>query len=70
MLYHQDERFGVPDCQLLVDKGWKNLYMLQGGFTKFIEDEGHEEFLTGKVAFKEIERKKKPVKSLADCPYF
>jgi rhodanese-related sulfurtransferase len=71
VLYHQDERFGVPDVQLLVDKGWKNLYMLQGGFTKFIEEDAHAEFLTGKVAHKAAGRApKKPVKSLADCPYF
>ena len=52
--YTNDERQGVVDCQLLADKGWKNLYMLQGGFSKFVER--HENFLSGKVAFTEVSK--------------
>lgn len=43
--------------------------MLQGGYSEFHID--HPELIEGKVAFEDnFAKKKKPVKSLEDCPYF
>jgi len=43
--------------------------MLQGGYSDFIKD--HPDLVEGRVAFEDLQsKKKKPVKSLADCPYF
>jgi hypothetical protein len=43
--------------------------MLQGGYSEFYMDDA--ELCEGKVAFEDMsKKKKKPVKSLQDCPYF
>ena len=59
---------------MLSDKGWSNLCMVEGGFSKFTEEESNDVLISGKVAHAEIQVKmaetKKPVRSLEDCPYF
>lgn len=74
VLYTQDERTGWDSVQMLSDKGWSNLCMLEGGFSKFTEAEDNDELISGRVAHTEIQAKKtmtkRPVRSLEDCPYF
>jgi centrosomal protein CEP41 len=38
IVYHKDERNSIPHAQLLVQKGFDNVYLLTGGIEEFVEN--------------------------------
>jgi hypothetical protein len=37
IVYHKDERSSIPHAQLLVQKGFDNVYLLTGGIEEFAQ---------------------------------
>mmetsp|Transcript_28606 Transcript_28606/g.25317 ORF Transcript_28606/g.25317 Transcript_28606/m.25317 type:complete len:227 (+) Transcript_28606:236-916(+) len=80
IIYHEDEKKVIDAAELMVEKGFQNIYILSNGFDLFAEDSLG--FFGGKISFIEgtgayvnnnmetsTYNSKKQVKSLVDCPY-
>lgn len=84
LVYHENEKKVIEAAEMLVEKEFKNIFILTNGFDAFVEEAP--EFVEGKVTFVEAPAEdlsaskklgssikyghKKPVKSLSSCPRF
>lgn len=73
IIYHEDEKNVIEAAELLVEKEFKNVYIMTSGFEIFAEE--NPELIEGKNAYvnNNIQTStfsyKKPVKPLTDCPF-
>lgn len=38
ILYHFDEKNGIPSATLFAEKGFENVYLVSGGIEKFLQN--------------------------------
>ena len=73
IIYHEDEKKVIEAAELMVEKEFQNLFIMNNGFEAFAEE--NPELIEGKNAYVNNNKHtstfttKKPVKPLTDCPF-